>query len=158
MRQCTSPMSCPPFEAVEKPNGLQEGVRHTSPMDLATRLAKRPSFLFSNMWHGRVWRALAKEWMLAVGGFKSLKGVQRWKELRAAVALQLLSNDPSLQQAALKCLKVGYLYLLDYIKFLCTASNSHHHQEYYYMPLGKLSLQRSCSCRKDFWILITAIL
>ncbi len=54
----------------------------------------------------RAWRALAKEWMGAVAGFKSLRGVQRWKDLRAAIALQLLSNDPSLQQASLKCLKV----------------------------------------------------
>lgn len=54
----------------------------------------------------RAWRALAKEWMAALTLFKSLKGVHRWKELRSAVALQLLASDPSLQQAALKCLKV----------------------------------------------------
>ncbi|BDA46528.1 probable small subunit processome component 20 homolog [Coccomyxa sp. Obi] len=53
----------------------------------------------------RAWRALAKEWMAAVAGFKSLRGVHRWKEVRSAVALQLLASDPSLQQAALKCLK-----------------------------------------------------
>lgn len=105
------------------------------------------------MWHGRAWRALAKEWMLAVGGFKSLKGVQRWKELRAAVALQLLSNDPSLQQAALKCLRVGYLHLLGCIQCLCTASNSHHHYEHYHVPFlprGKVSLNRAAHAVSTF--------
>jgi hypothetical protein len=122
-------------------------------MHLATRLAKRPSFLLSNMWHGRAWRALAKEWMLAVGGFKSLKGVQRWKELRAAVALQLLSNDPSLQQAALKCLKVEYLYLRDCIKFFVYGVDLHHHYEYYHMPFvprGKVSLNRAAHAVSTF--------
>ena len=29
MRRCTGPVSCLPFEVVEKPNGLEEGVRLT---------------------------------------------------------------------------------------------------------------------------------
>ncbi len=47
--------------------------------------------------------------MAALAGFKSLRGVTRWKEVRSAVALQLLASDPSLQQATLKCLKVGFI-------------------------------------------------
>lgn len=44
-----------------------------------------------------------------VGGLKGGKGLARWQEVRRAVALQLGDLEPSLQQAALRCLKVGLL-------------------------------------------------
>ena len=47
MRRCSGPMSCLPFEVVEKPNGLREGVRHASPTHIATRLETRLSFIHS---------------------------------------------------------------------------------------------------------------
>ena len=47
MRRCTDPVLWLPFEIVEKPNGLQEGVRHISPTHLATRLETRFSFIHS---------------------------------------------------------------------------------------------------------------
>lgn len=42
-----------------------------------------------------------------VGGLKGGKGLARWKEIRRAVALQLGDLEPSVQQAALRCLKVN---------------------------------------------------
>lgn len=42
-----------------------------------------------------------------VGGLKGGKGLARWREVRRAVALQLGDLEPSVQQAALRCLKVG---------------------------------------------------
>ena len=45
MRRCH--VSCLPFEVVQKPNGLKEGVSHASPMHLATRLETRLSFIHS---------------------------------------------------------------------------------------------------------------
>lgn len=55
---------------------------------------------------GRAWQAVAKEWLSVVAGQRGLRGLRGWRHLRRAVALQLLASDPSLQQAALKCLKV----------------------------------------------------
>ena len=43
-----APVLCLFFEVVEKPNGLYEGVRHTSPMHLATRLETRLSFIHTD--------------------------------------------------------------------------------------------------------------
>jgi hypothetical protein len=45
MRRCTGPVSCLPFEVVEKPNGLIECVGQTSSTHLATRLETRLSFI-----------------------------------------------------------------------------------------------------------------
>jgi hypothetical protein len=42
-----APVSCPPFEVIEKPNDVYEGVRHTSPTHLATRLETRLSSIHS---------------------------------------------------------------------------------------------------------------
>jgi hypothetical protein len=47
MHRCTGPVSCLPFEMIEKPNGLEEGVRHTSLTHLPTRLETRLSFIQS---------------------------------------------------------------------------------------------------------------
>lgn len=44
-----------------------------------------------------------------VGGLKGGKGLARWREVRRAVALQLGDLETSVQQAALRCLKVRVL-------------------------------------------------
>jgi len=48
-----------------------------------------------------------QEWLAVVGGLKGAKGLARWQEVRRAVALQLGDIEPGVQQAALKCMKVG---------------------------------------------------
>ena len=53
---------------------------------------------------GTAWRP--QEWLAVVGGLKGGKGLARWREVRRAVALQLGDLEPSVQQAALRCLKV----------------------------------------------------
>ena len=58
---------------------------------------------------GRLWKGPAKEWLSLVGGLSGVRGLYGARSLRSAVARQLLNNDPSVQQAALKCLKVGSL-------------------------------------------------
>ena len=42
-----------------------------------------------------------------VGGLRGGKGLARWREVRRAMALQLGDLEPAVQQAALRCLKVG---------------------------------------------------
>ena len=41
-----------------------------------------------------------------LGGLKGAKGLHRWREVRRAVALQLMDVEPAVQQAALRSLKV----------------------------------------------------
>ena len=55
---------------------------------------------------GRAWRSRMRSWLLLLGVFKSARGLPRTDELRRGVALQLMEDDPQLQVAALKCLKV----------------------------------------------------
>ena len=55
---------------------------------------------------GRLWKGPAKEWLSLVGGLSGVRGLYGARSLRSAVARQLLNNDLTVQQAALKCLKV----------------------------------------------------
>lgn len=57
---------------------------------------------------GKAWRDQLREWLAFLGGLKGAKGLFRWREVQRAVALQLMDQDPGVQQAALKSLKVGY--------------------------------------------------
>ena len=54
---------------------------------------------------GKVWRDQLREWLAFLGGLKGAKGLFRWREVQRAVALQLMDQDPGVQQAAIKSLK-----------------------------------------------------
>jgi hypothetical protein len=55
----------------------------------------------------RLWRGLARDWLALLAGLKDLQGLHGSVALRRSLAAQLLSSDTSLQQAALKGLRVG---------------------------------------------------
>ena len=54
----------------------------------------------------RAWRAQAKEWLALLASLKGLRGLYGAAAVRSTAAQQILDGDPSLQQAALLCLKV----------------------------------------------------
>ena len=59
----------------------------------------------------RLWRGLAKDWLALLADLKDLRGVYASGALRRSLAAQILSSDSSLQQAALKGLRVSRLCL-----------------------------------------------
>ena len=54
----------------------------------------------------RSWRIHLKEWLTVVAAVKAPKNLQQADKVLLAVASLLTDLDPSVQQAALKCLKV----------------------------------------------------
>ena len=53
---------------------------------------------------------MAKDWLALLASLKDLRGVHASAALRRALAAQILSSDASLQQAALKGLKVNFTF------------------------------------------------
>jgi hypothetical protein len=71
---------------------------------------------------GRAWRAQAKEWLALLGSLKGLRGLPGAQALRRVVAQQLLDGDPSLQQAALLCLKARCQCCMAYVFSMCSSA------------------------------------
>lgn len=55
----------------------------------------------------KAWRVQLKEWLLFIAGVKGVAGGFRAEEVRRSVVRQVQDTDSSVQQAALRCLKVS---------------------------------------------------
>ncbi|EFN57812.1 hypothetical protein CHLNCDRAFT_51116 [Chlorella variabilis] len=96
---------------------------------------------------GRPYRAALREWLAMLGGLKGARGMFRWETVQRAVAVQLMDVDPTIQQGALKCLKVFKLkFLLPYLdRLLRLADNKTLREELTAFPLAA----RATSLRED---------
>ncbi|KAL4860053.1 Small subunit processome component 20 [Chlorella vulgaris] len=96
---------------------------------------------------GRPWRAGLREWLALLGGLRGARGMYQWEAVQKAAAVQLMDIDPTIQQGALKCLKVFKLkFLLPYLdRLLRLADNKTLREELTAFPLGA----SATSLRKD---------
>lgn len=73
----------------------------------------------------RAWRGGLREWLAVLGGLRGVRGMWGGDAVQRAVAAQLMSPDPYVQLAALRCLKAFRLkFLLPYADSLARLADN----------------------------------
>ena len=97
----------PDIQPEPQPEGLAGTVSQAEQAEPTTGQTGSASTSSTARVGAKAWKGQLKEWLGVIGGVKGAGGGFRSEDLKCSVVRQVQDTDSGVQQAALRCLKVG---------------------------------------------------